>query len=165
MTTAALEAKNNPPQTPAVAAVRGGSVAQNGRRNPRPRPEVHDSEAARALVTSVIQRIEECIDDETTALDQSPNYDLKASNDRKSQGLVDLNQAMRRLKSTDVNEDLQMRLQMFRNKLAINLRKIRLHLEAVKEITAVLSDAIKNAESDGTYTRQIGPIRSEPWSG
>ncbi len=165
MTTAALETKNKSPQTPAVTAVRGGSVAQNGRRNPRPRPGVHDPEAARTLVTSVIQRIEECLDEETIALDKSPNFDLKASNDRKSQGLVDLNQAMRRLKSTDVNEDLQMRLQMFRNKLAINLRKIRLHLEAVKEITAVLSDAIQNAESDGTYTRQIGPPRSEPWSG
>lgn len=163
MTTAVLESNSKSLQTPAVATSRAGSVAQNGRRNPR--PAVHDPDAARALVTSVIQRVEECLDEETSALDASPNFDLKASNDRKSQGLVDLNQAMRRLKSTDVNEDLQMRIQMFRKKLAINLRKIRLHLEAVKEITAVLSDAIQNAESDGTYTRQIGPSRSEPWSG
>jgi hypothetical protein len=69
---------------------------------------------------------------------------------------------MRRLKSDDVNEDLELRLQVFRGKLAVNLRKIRLHLDAVKEITAMLSDAIQNAESDGTYTRNIGPMRGAP---
>jgi hypothetical protein len=163
MTTAALESKSKSAQTPAVVAA--GSVSQNVRRNLGPRPAVHDPDAARALVTSVIERVEECLDEETAALDKFPNFDLKASNDRKSQGLVDLNQAMRRLTSTDINEDLQIRLQTFRKKLAINLRKIRLHLDAVREITAVLSDAIQNAESDGTYTRHIGPFRSEPWSG
>jgi hypothetical protein len=165
MTTAALESKSKSTQTPAMVAPLAGSVAQNVRRNLSPRPAVHDPDATRALVTSVIERIEECLDEETAALDKFPDFDLKASNDRKSQGLVDLNQAMRRLTSTDINEDLQMRLQMFRKKLAINLRKIRLHLDAVREITAVLSDAIQNAESDGTYTRHIGPSRSEPWSG
>jgi hypothetical protein len=89
-------------------------------------------------------------------------FDFKTSNDRKSQGLLDLNQALRRLQKSDVNTDLQLRLAQFREKLSINLRKIRLHLDAVKEIAAMLSDAIQNAESDGTYTRNIGPYRNAP---
>lgn len=122
-----------------------------------PRSVAHDIDAARGLVIQVIRRIEGCLDDEIAALDKSPHFDLKASNDRKSQGLVDLSQAMRRLKPSDVDEELNLQLQAFRAKLAVNLRKICLHLDAVKEITAMLSLAIQNAESDGTYTRHIGP--------
>jgi hypothetical protein len=153
------EAKIRTAPVPTGALPRPG--AQGDRRSaPQHRPPVHDAEAARTVVISVIRRIEGYLDEETIALDSTPSFDLKASNDRKSQGLVDLNQAMRRLKSADVNEELEKRLQAFRGKLAINLRKIRLHLDAVKEITAMLSDAIQSADSDGTYTRHIGPYRS-----
>ncbi len=156
-----VDANTRPSQSSTDAVAHGGNAAHGGRRGaPQHRPSVHDSEAARGVVFAVLRRIEEYLDEETIALDKAPNFDLKASNDRKSQGLVDLNQAMRRLKSSDVNQDLETRLQMFRDKLGINLRKIRLHLDAVKEITAMLSEAIQSAESDGTYTRNIGPYRS-----
>jgi hypothetical protein len=138
------------------------SAAWDDRRSAPQRLPLHDPEAARAVVISILGRIEGYLDDETIALDKVANFDLKASNDRKSQGLVDLNQAMRRLKKTDVNQELELRLQAFRRKLAFNLRKIRLHLDAVREITAMLADAIQSAESDGTYTRHIGPVRSLP---
>jgi hypothetical protein len=61
-----------------------------------------------------------------------------------------------------MNYDLILRLLGFRVKLGFYLRKIRLHLDAVKEIASVLSDAIQNAESDGTYSRNIGPYRNAP---
>ncbi len=158
MSTQAQESKSRTPQSPTGVSPRAGAAPSAVRRAPaQHRPAVHDAVAARAVVVAVIHRIEGYLDEETAALDETPNFDLRVSNDRKSQGLVDLNQAMRRLKNADVNEELEIRLQAFRRKLATNLRKIRLHLEAVKEITAMLSDAIQNAESDGTYTRNIGP--------
>ncbi|WP_052699160.1 hypothetical protein [Hyphomicrobium sp. 99] len=165
MGTAPVEAKARSQQSPAAAIKRVGVGGQGGRRAPHiPRAVAHDVDAARAIVVEVIRRIEDNLEQETAALDKAPNFDLKASNDRKSQGLVDLNQAMRRLKPSDIDEDLNLRLQTFRAKLDVNLRKIRLHLEAVKEIAGMLSDAIQNAESDGTYTRHIGPSRSTQWS-
>lgn len=152
---------------PGSAAGRGappaGGVAVNSLRAiPMARSGMTDPEAARALVFSIIHRIEGYLDDETVALDKSLKFDFKTSNDRKSQGLLDLNQALRRLQPNDINGDLQLRLAVFREKLGINLRKIRLHLDAVKEISAMLSDAIQNAESDGTYTRNINPYRNSP---
>jgi hypothetical protein len=162
MSTQPAEAKTRPNQTSAGAVARPGNAAHGGRRSASQHALLQDPEVARAVVISILRRIEGYLDEETIALDKAPNFDLKASNDRKSQGLVDLNQAMRRLKNADVNEELELRLQAFRKKLAINLRKIRLHLDAVKEITAMLADAIQSAESDGTYTRHIGPIRSAP---
>jgi hypothetical protein len=146
-------------EAPAVTA-----LSPNGRRAAQPsRPAAAaDTDSARAIAISVIRRIESYLDEETAALDKFLDFDFKASNDRKSQGLVDLNQALRRLKQNDLNPDMQARLVAFRGKLAKNLHKIRLHLDAVKEIASMLSEAIQNAESDGTYTRNIGPNRGAP---
>jgi hypothetical protein len=161
MSTPTVDDKNPMSQSQSATVARGHVQSQGDRRSaPQHRSPVHDADAARSVVFAVMRRIEGYLDEETIALDKAPSFDLKASNDRKSQGLVDLNQAMRRLKTDDVNTELELRLQTFRKKLTLNLRKIRLHLEAVKEITAMLSDAIQSAESDGTYTRNIGPYRS-----
>lgn len=164
MSVAAFEGIANSPYKPAAS---GPSIAAvvpaNGRRAaPQMRPAATHPEASRALVLSVIKRIESYLEEETTALQTSLDFDFKASNDRKSQGLVDLNQALRRLPKSDLDADLKARLEVFRKKLAANLKIIRLHLDAVKEIASILSDAIQDAESDGTYTRSIGPYRSAP---
>jgi hypothetical protein len=165
MSAIAVEPKAKPAQPPSSPGAPFVEVAsQYGRRPaPNPRASITDPEAARARVISVIVRIEGHLDEETAALNKSLKFDFKASNDRKSQGLVDLNQALKRLQRADVTPDLQLRLKAFREKLAVNLRRIRLHLDAVKEIAAMLSDAIQDAESDGTYTRNnIGPYRNTP---
>lgn len=157
MSGAALETKGKP------SAPMPSRLPPTGRRlAPAARIAPQDPEAARAVVVSVITRIEGYLDEETAALSKSLQFDFKTSNDRKSQGLLDLNQALRRLQRSEINADLQLRLAMFREKLGVNLHKIRLHLEAVKEIAAMLSEAIQNAESDGTYTRNIGPYRNAP---
>ena len=163
MSTGALGEKIKTPfSTGRSGAPLAGLASANGRRPLPTRAGGQDSDAARAIVISVISRIEGYLDEETEALSKSLKFDFKTSNDRKSQGLLDLNQALRRLQKGDVNADLQLRLGTFREKLAVNLRKIRLHLDAVKEIAAMLSEAIQNAESDGTYTRNIGPYRNAP---
>jgi len=143
------------PAAPIASMMPGGARRTNANR-----AAGQDSDAARHNVFSVIARIEGYLDDETEALSKSFHFDFKSSNDRKSQGLLDLNQALRRLQQSDVNDDLRLRLAAFREKLAVNLRLIRLHLNAVKEIAGMLSDAIQNAESDGTYSRHIGPYRT-----
>lgn len=161
MSTGAIGGKiQQPLSPPRSGAPLAGFASAHGRRPTPLRAGAQDADAARAIVFSVISRIEGYLDEETEALNKSLNFDFKMSNDRKSQGLLDLNQALRHLQKSDVNSDLQLRLATFREKLAVNLRKIQLHLDAVKEIAAMLSDAIQNAESDGTYTRNIGPYRN-----
>jgi hypothetical protein len=161
MSTAALEAKPKIPLKPSATAAAIGGVPANARHAASPsRPSASDPDTARAVVISVVRRIESYLDEETAALEKYIDFDFKASNDRKSQGLLDFNQAIRRLQPSDVNADLKGRLAVFRQKLAANLRTIRLHLNAVKEIASIVSEAIQNAESDGTYTRNIGPYRS-----
>lgn len=160
MSAFALEAKAKAKSPPSSAPLAGVVSSAPRRSASAPRGATNDPEAARAVIITIIRRIEGYLDEETTALIDPLKFDFKASSDRKSQGLLDLNQALRRLQRTDVNADLQVRLGTFREKLAGNLRKIRLHLDAVKEIVSILSEAIQNAESDGTYTRNIGPYRN-----
>jgi hypothetical protein len=157
MSAAAMETKGKP-----AASMPSGLPPTGRRLAPAARMAPQDPDAARAVVVSVITRIEGFLDEETAALSKSLQFDFKTSNDRKSQGLLDLNQALRRLQRTEITAELQLRLAMFREKLAVNLHKIRLHLDAVKEIAAMLSEAIQNAESDGTYTRNISPYRNAP---
>jgi hypothetical protein len=158
----ALESNAKPQHKPnhGPAPIPSVAAAPDRRATPSAHAIQPDPDASRALVIAVIERIESYLDEETAALQNSREFDFKASNDRKSQGLVDLNQALRRLPQAQLNADLKSRLEAFRQKLAVNLRIIRLHLDAVKELASILSDAIRDAESDGTYTRSIGPYRS-----
>jgi hypothetical protein len=161
MSTVAYAPKATLPLKPSATAAPVAAVvpAIAKRTAPPSRPAASDPDTAPALVISVVRRLEGYLDEETAALEKSLDFDFKTSNDRKSQGLFDFNQALRRLQPADVNADLKVRLATFRQKLAANLRTIRLHLDAVKEIASILSEAIQNAESDGTYTRNIGPYR------
>ena len=82
-----------------------------------------------------IERLEEVVDQETTALRSRAAIDLKDFNNRKSQGLLELNRALRGFDKLDVNRAV-----------------LKTHLEAVREVATILADAIRDAESDGTYS-------------
>jgi hypothetical protein len=49
--------------------------------------------------------------------------------------------------------EMSAHLQAIRQKLELNRWLLHLHLEAAKEISSVIMSAIRDAESDGTYSR------------
>jgi hypothetical protein len=134
-------------QTPRVS---GSLYSDNPVAAPQSRSGT-DRSANYAHILRVIRRIEGYIDEETTALSSGLEFDLVLSNNRKSQSLVDLSSAVRGLSKVEGGEELQTRLSALRESLNRNLRVVRMHLNAVKEISDVLSDAIQSADSDGTY--------------
>lgn len=123
----------------------------------RPSP---DSTPLFANALAVIRRIEGYLDEETEAFGNPEAFDLAASNNRKSQGLMELNRAIRALAGSECEKEIRVHLAVLREKLDANLRVIRMHLSAVREISAVLSEAIQSADSDGTYTPSIRAPRS-----
>jgi hypothetical protein len=106
-----------------------------------------------------IQRLEEIVEQETFALRERQTIDLKEYNNRKSQALLELMRTLRHLDGTAPSPALMARVSSLKSKLAANQAVLRLHLEAVREITTSLSDAIRHSESDGTYTQAISSIR------
>jgi hypothetical protein len=107
------------------------------------------------LVENAIERLEEAVEQETAALQRRASVDLRSFNERKSQGLLELTRAMRHIEGTTPEPALVTRLTSLRAKLDANSAALKLHLDAVREISAVMADAIRDAEHDGTYSRSI----------
>jgi hypothetical protein len=112
--------------------------------------------AAPAPVDRVIERLEEVVDQETAALRNRTAIDLRDFNNRKSQGLLELNRALRGLDNAPKDRTVTTRLAGLRAKLDVNRAVLETHLAAVREVATVLADAIRDAESDGTYSPSIG---------
>jgi hypothetical protein len=109
--------------------------------------------AAAGAIDIVIQRLEEVVDQETAALKSRRPVDLKDFNDRKSHALLDLTRALRQMQGGNRDQpQLAKRLANLRAKLEVNQRVLQMHLEAVREVSTTLADAIREADSDGTYT-------------
>jgi len=102
-----------------------------------------------------IQRLEEIVDQETAALRTRATIDLKEFNNRKSQGLLDLNKALRVIDNVAADRGIATRLGQLRAKLDINRAVLKMHLEAVREISTIVADTIRDADSDGTYSQSI----------
>jgi hypothetical protein len=117
----------------------------------------HDDKgtAMLSLIESTIQRLEEAVEQETAALHSRAGADLKEFNDRKSQGLLELTRAMRHIEGAAPEAGLVTSLARLRTKLDVNSAALKLHLDAVREVSAVMADAMRSAESDGTYSRSI----------
>jgi hypothetical protein len=106
-----------------------------------------------------VQRLEEIVDQETSALRERRAIDLKEFNNRKSQALLELTRSLRQMDGAGPSPALAERVGVLRGKLAANQAILRLHLEAVREISTSLADAIRNSDSDGTYTPAISSAR------
>jgi hypothetical protein len=110
------------------------------------------------MIEISIQRLEEIVDQETSALRDRRAINLKDYNDRKSQALLELTRTLRNVQGVGSSPALMERVGSLKSKLALNQAVLKLHLEAVREISTSLSDAIRHSESDGTYTQSISLV-------
>lgn len=113
-----------------------------------------DPAAARSGLSAIIRRIEDAIDLETKAIRKDRNFDLAASNARKGRYLYELNRATQGLSPQQLSEEHREGLRRLRAKLQVNEQAILAHLNAVKEVAGMLQEAIRRAETDGTYSAQ-----------
>ena len=112
-------------------------------------------------LAAIIGGFEEVVDEETAGIRSGTDYDLKASNARKSRYLYELNRAMKGGSEAEFLEQHREGLIRLRHKLATNEAAILAHLNAVNEIANLLKDAIQNSEADGTYSAgEFGWARS-----
>lgn len=106
--------------------------------------------AVRAM-WSVLDHLEQVLDHETSQLMSMRAGDFSRLNETKSRLLLDASRAARALRDEITDVRLQARLQTLRLKLEQNRLAIGMHLDAVREITAVMTSTLIDAESDGTY--------------
>ena len=101
-----------------------------------------------------IERVEQVVDQETFALKQRARGKLDEFVNRKSHGLLELTRAMRAVGS-DAGGSLGPRLRALQAKLSENSALLKMNVEAVQEVSAVMARAIRDGESDGTYSAAL----------
>ncbi|MCB5177738.1 MULTISPECIES: flagellar protein FlgN [Microvirga] len=104
------------------------------------------------MLTKSIERLEETLDAETAALLEHRLEDQEEFNRRKSQSLLELTRLVRTVKTDSISPEVVARLQKLRQKLEYNHSVVEMNLRAVQEVSDIVSKAIQNAESDGTYS-------------
>lgn len=142
---------------PAAAGTAAAAVKAAVRSIP-PQPEAAQRPPADPVLESLIRTIvglEAVVEEETHALQLRQPVDLDVFSNRKSQGLMELNRSMQYIDAPRHRSQLAPRLDSLRTKLAANQEALKLHLEAVREISGIIANAIREQESDGTYSHTI----------
>ena len=98
-------------------------------------------------------RLEKALDQENEALAAFDSRNLSEYSRIKTQSLLELQRSATVLSREDVPAELLQLLTTLRQKLEVDRWLLLLHLEAAREVTTVITSAIRDAEFDGTYSR------------
>ena len=110
------------------------------------------TEGGRDAFFEAVARLETVVDAETELLRRNQPIKLDEFNHRKSRGLLELNRVIKTVSADSLGDEGRDRLQALRGKLEGNIGALQMHLTAVREVATLISQAIQDAESDGTYS-------------
>ena len=101
---------------------------------------------------SAIDRLKVTVDEETERLRNREAIDFDAFSQRKNRGLLELTRAMRLTEGVNVDPRVVAHLSGLRSSLVRNQAALQIHLDAVREVSAIIAKSIQEVESDGTYS-------------
>lgn len=139
-----------------------GSIFGTARRRasppaaPVPVPEEAAMPAAVGAVLAVIDRVEGLVEAETEALARHLPADMTDFGNRKRQGLLELNRALKAAAAAGPRAEIRDRLARFAARLERNRLALGSQLLAVREIADIIAQTLQEAESDGTYSPPVG---------
>jgi hypothetical protein len=108
---------------------------------------------AQAAFYEAIGRMEAIVEQETALLRENRAVELNEFNHRKQQGLLEINRILRNFSQFDVQLIDRDCIGRLVRKLEANRQILTHHLKAMDEISSLVSRAMQEAESDGTYNR------------
>ncbi len=114
-------------------------------------PNTHEA-AALAMLLPVVDRLAHAVEAENLELTQSRVIDYNAHSLRKSQGLLELSRLRGSIASLGANPIVRAALSDLSAKLDVNRRLLHVQLLAARTVSSVLARAIKEGQSDGTYS-------------
>ncbi|MCS4243453.1 hypothetical protein M2418_002985 [Rhizobium sp. BIGb0125] len=105
-------------------------------------------------IQSVLGRLETIIDNENEKIGKDPKFDLKVSNAHKSRCLYELTMLFRDTPHEEIAAGYINQVRGIKEKLATNARRVEAHLNAVRAVADLLKNAIRDADTDGTYSQE-----------
>lgn len=109
------------------------------------------SDEVRGLLAA-IRRLESVVEEETLVLETGKKIDLDDFSTRKSRSMLEFVHLMRARIHLGGEALVTEEIQRLRQKLEKNRAVLEMHYEAVREVAAIIVRAIREAESDGTYS-------------
>lgn len=128
-----------------------GAAAASATRN----PTQEASQFELQLLQQAIDRTEAVVRDETAALRRGGGVDLHEFSSRKSHQLLALKRAFDATANIPGRESMTTEMDRLREALAENSALLRTRLAAVQEIADIIASVMRQAESDGTYSRMV----------
>lgn len=105
---------------------------------------------------NAIERLTVTIDEETDKLESRTPVDFDSFSQRKNRGLLELTRVMRQAQGIEFDPRVVAHLSRLRASLVRNQAALQMHLDAVREVAAIIAKSIQEVESDGTYSL-MGP--------
>jgi hypothetical protein len=109
------------------------------------------SEEARGLLAA-IRRLEGVVEEETIALGTRKKIDFDDFSRRKSRSMLEFVRLMRGRMRRGDEVEIAEEIQKLRQKLEQNRAILEMHYDAVREVATIIARAIRETESDGTYS-------------
>lgn len=105
---------------------------------------------------AVVDRLESVLEGETEALKGRIRTDMAEIGNRKRQGLLEMDRALRAAASDRSRPEIRERLKRFALAVERNRAALGTQLLAVREIAEIIAQTMRDAESDGTYSAVAG---------
>ncbi|WP_027535950.1 hypothetical protein [Bradyrhizobium sp. WSM3983] len=134
---------------PVPLPIVGGNIPSDDAEGAR--LEATRSEEVSGLL-SAIRRLENIVEEETVALATGQKVDFDDFSMRKSRSMLEFVRLMRARMHLGGETEITDEIQRLREKLERNRSLLEMHYDAVREVATIIVRAIKDAESDGTYT-------------
>ena len=109
------------------------------------------SDEVRGLL-AVIRRLDDLVEEETTAIETRKKIDFDDFSMRKSRTMLEFVRLMRGQIQPGGDAQVAKEIQRLRQRLERNRAVLEMHLEAARAVAAIIMKAIREAESDGTYS-------------
>lgn len=106
-----------------------------------------------SALAAALLRLIDTVEEENSILHRQEIVSHASFTDRKNQALRELMAAQRREPAVGKDSDLHPLLRRLSRILEDNGRLLKLHIAAVGEISDVIVGSLREADSDGTYSR------------
>ena len=116
------------------------------------------SDEVRSLLAT-IRRLESIVEEETVALETGKRIDFDEFSARKSRSMLEFVRLMGKRMYLGGETQIADEIMKLRQKLERNRAILEMHYDAVREVATIIVRAIKEAESDGTYSASTSQER------
>jgi hypothetical protein len=114
-------------------------------------PDLARAEEVRGLLAA-IRRLQGIVEEETISLETGTKIDFDDFSTRKSRSMLEFVRLMRARIHLGGEAEIAEEIHALRDKLERNRTVLEMHYDAVREVAEIIVRAIKEAESDGTYS-------------